>query len=57
MGHSYRSIRNVLNVSKQEYDHLLDAAVNKADAEQRQIENEVAEESEPPSDRCMIKTN
>jgi hypothetical protein len=38
MGHSWRSVRNVMLMSKPEFDHVLEAAIGKAQAEKRCIE-------------------
>ena len=42
MGHSWGSVRRVLAVSKPEFDQLLDDAVSKAQAEQRQVLSDYA---------------
>jgi hypothetical protein len=43
MGHSWKSVRNIMNLSKPEFDRLLDAAVSKAQNEQMQVEAEYGE--------------
>jgi hypothetical protein len=42
MGHSWRQVQNFMAISKPEFDQLLDAAVDKAIAEQEAAEAEFA---------------
>lgn len=39
-GHSWSSVRNMLMLSRKEFDRLHDLAVNKAQAEQKTVESE-----------------
>jgi hypothetical protein len=38
MGHSWQSVRNIMLMSKREFDCVLEEAVNKAQEEQRKAE-------------------
>jgi hypothetical protein len=38
MGHSWKSVRNIMLMSKPEFDCLLEAAISKAQAEKRLVE-------------------
>ena len=40
MGHSWRSVQNIMAISKPEFDGLLDAAVARAQDEQKRAERE-----------------
>lgn len=37
MGHSWKSVRNIMAISKPEFDRLLNAAVDKAQSEQQGV--------------------
>jgi hypothetical protein len=42
MGHSWRQVQNFMAITKPEFDQILDAAVDKAVAEQKEAEAEFA---------------
>jgi hypothetical protein len=39
MGHSWKQVRAILGITKPEFDRVLDRAIEKARAEQKQIEH------------------
>jgi hypothetical protein len=54
MGHSWKSVRNILLISKSEFDCILDCAIDKARTEQKQVETRDAKKKATlPAQKAM----